>query len=131
MAPAEEAARFEFPAEMPQQGLRRMDANMAAAIQLALEDFRPRDATPPPGSRPEEACLYRRESYDVAAAPGPEGVMLVRFDVDDEACPPAVPPGVVEGVKVLPPAEVTFYAVDIRTMRILSVGTYARQRIVE
>ncbi|WP_157232411.1 hypothetical protein [Hyalangium minutum] len=82
---------------------------MAASIQLAMDEFLPWDA--PPSSSPiaEEQCLHRRESYNVTAAPTTEGIMLVRFDLNTEAC---------QSSDQL--VNVTTYAIDIRTMRILS-----------
>ncbi|HSP80402.1 MAG TPA: hypothetical protein VLQ93_17860, partial [Myxococcaceae bacterium] len=130
LAPPEPSAPFEFPADLPRQSLRHMVGNTAAAIELAVADFLSRQVQSPAVSD-EERCLSRLESYVVMAAPEPDGVMLVRFDVDDAACPPPGPPDLVEGRKVLPPAFVTTYAVDLRTLRILGINLTTRQRIVE
>jgi hypothetical protein len=58
MAPAEESAGFEFPLLLPAEGARRLEGNMAAAIQLAMDDFLPREAAPPAGVSPARRCLY-------------------------------------------------------------------------
>jgi hypothetical protein len=102
--------------ELPQEGLQRLDGNMAASIQLAMDDFLPWDApAPPPSPIPEEPCLRRRESYDVTAAPAPESVMLVRFDLNTDAC---------KSTDQL--INIVTYAVDIRTMRLLSREMHTR-----
>lgn len=116
-APPEEAAKVEFPLELPREGRRRIHGNMAAAIQLALEDFLPPDAHPSPGPVPLAPCLYQREAYDVTAAPSSEGVMLVRFVVNLSVCDP--------GESIV---DVTTYAVDVRTMRILALGVHSQPR---
>jgi hypothetical protein len=82
---------------------------MAASIQLAMDDFLPWHAPPRNSPISEEPCLQRRESYDVTAAPALEGVMLVRFDLNTDACKPSD--------QLI---HITTYAIDIRTMRILS-----------
>ncbi|MFP2959469.1 hypothetical protein ACLEPN_16920 [Myxococcus sp. 1LA] len=126
-ASPEEAARFTFPLELPLEGLLHLEGNTAAAIQLAMDDFMPRGAPIPQGVRPDEECLYRQQSYNVTSAPGPEGVVLVQFQQDDAACPPS-PALSVEAVSGKPLLDVTTYAVDVRTMRILSVGVRVRPR---
>jgi len=110
-ASPEEASAVKFPhMDLPEEGLQRLDGNMAASIQLAMDDFLPWDAPPPaPSPVHEEPCLRRRESYDVTAVPAPEGVMLVRFDLNTSVCKPNDPL-----------INITTYAIDIRTMRILS-----------
>ena len=126
-ASSEEAARFNFPLELPSEGMLHLDGNTAAAIQLALEDFLPRGAPLPKGLPSEEACLYQQQSYDVTSASGPEGVVLIQLTQDDESCPPS--PGLsVEARSGKPLLDVTTYAVDVRTMRILSVGVHVRPR---
>jgi hypothetical protein len=125
-APPEEAARFQLPLGLPSEGVYSLDGNMAAAIHLAMEDFLPWKARPAASSRPEEACLFRRESYDVTAVPAPEGVMLVRFALDLQACPPVWATSV-DAATGLPPLETTTYAVDVRHMRILSRGVQVRR----
>lgn len=100
---------------LPQEGLQRLDGNMAASIQLSMDDFLPRDVPLSRAPLYEEPCLQRRESYDVSAAPGPEGVMLVRFDLNTDVCEP--------GEQLI---DITTYAIDIRTMRILSRESHTR-----
>lgn len=126
-APAEEAARVQFPARLPTEGLLRLDGNTAAAVSLAMDDFLPWSTTAPPGTPPETACRYRRESYDVSTAPGPVGIILVRFAINDAACPPS-PSATVDAATGLPPLEVTTYAVDVRTMRVLTFAVDIERR---
>lgn len=128
--PPEEAARFQFPPNLPRQTLRYVEGNMAAAIGLATGDFLARKASAPAGLALEQECLSRLTAYDVKAVPETEAVMLVRFDVNDEVCPPPGTPDLVEGRKVLSPAFVTTYAIDIRAMRILGIQLTTRQRIM-
>jgi hypothetical protein len=102
--------------DLPQEGLQRLDGNMAASVQLAMDDFLPWNApTPPPSLIPEEPCQRRRESYDVTAVPFPESVMLVRFDLNTGVCKPTA--------QLL---DITTYAIEIRTMRILSREMHTR-----
>ncbi|NBD09975.1 MULTISPECIES: hypothetical protein [Corallococcus] len=123
-ASAEDAARFTFPIELPRQGLLHIDGNTTAAIQLAMEHFLPWDA---PSSR-QPACLDQRDSYDVTAAPGPEGVVLVQLVANAQRCPPE-PTQSVEATTGKPLQEVVLYAVDLRTMRLLSIGRYFRRHL--
>ena len=113
------------PPELPREGRLRLEGNVAAAILLALEDFLPGEARPPEGARPEEACLYRPDSHDVTAAPGPTGVVQVRFTIDEQACPTEALRG---SSGALASMDRTVHAVDIRTMRILAVGSHAHLR---
>lgn len=113
------------PPELPWEGRLRLEGNVAAAIQLALEDFLPGKALPPEGTRPEEACLYRPDSYAVTAAPEPTGVVQVRFTVEEQACPTNALWG---SSGALARMDRTVHAVDIRTMRILAVGNHAHLR---
>jgi hypothetical protein len=113
------------PTELPREGRLRLEGNVAAAIQLALEDFLPGQTRPPEGTRPEEACLYRPDSYAVTAAPGPTGVVQVRFTVDEDACPTNALWG---SSGALARMDRTVHAVDLRTMRILAVGNHAHLR---
>lgn len=112
-----DGTQTEFPrTDVPESGRRQVPANMAAAIQLSLDDFLPRGAKP--SSEPgREACLERRDSYDVTAAPAPDGVVLVQFVVNPAVC--ATHESIVD---------VTNYAVDVRTMRILSIQRRTRPR---
>jgi hypothetical protein len=115
------------PPELPRQGRLRLEGNLAAAIQLALEDFLPSGDRPPKDIRPEEACLYQRDAYAVTAVPGPQGVVQVRFTVDDEVCPTKALWGLSDALARL---DRTVHAVDLRTMRILAVGNHAHLRPV-
>lgn len=107
-APPEQAAQVVFP-PLPNAQSKRLPGNMAASIQLAMEDFLPWDAPTAPAPIPQAPCLSHRESYDVVAVPLPESVILVRFELNPEVCAP------IENV-----FDVTTYAIDVRTMRILS-----------
>jgi hypothetical protein len=110
-APPEEAAKVEFPLAFPTEGRQGVSGAMAAAIALALDDYRPRDLQPPAGATPQEACLYRRESYDVLAAPGPEGVMFVSIALNPDAC------GLTDPIMDMGAT----YAIDVRGGRVLAV----------
>ncbi len=109
--PPEEAAWFKIPDELPEEGRQSISGTMSAAIQLAMDDFLPWDANPHRGATPREVCLHQRQSYDVKAAPGPEGVILVRIDAEDGAC--------IKGGPVIDMGAT--YAVDVRNWRILAV----------
>lgn len=113
------------PPELPREGRVRLEGNVAAAIQLALEDFLPSEAQPPKDTRPEEACLYRPGSYAITAAQDPMGVVQVRFTVDERVCPTKALWG---SSGALASMDRTVHAVDIRTMRILAVGNHAHPR---
>ncbi|MBZ4419656.1 hypothetical protein [Myxococcus sp. RHSTA-1-4] len=110
-APKEEAARLPYPLWLPESGRVQVPAVVAAAISLAFDDMLPRDVEPPRGASPDEVCLYRRDSYDVEAAPLNEEVMLVGFRVREGACR-------AEGKTA---TDAATYAVDVRTWRILAV----------
>jgi len=110
-ATIEEAARFEFPVELPEEGRVVIRRPMAQAVQLALEDYLPWDLKVPKDERPGGECLYRRESYDVTAAPYGDGIILVSISLDPDACER----------KVVPYDMGARYAVDSRTWRILAV----------
>jgi hypothetical protein len=71
-----EAAQIEIPMALPEEGRQVIRGSMAAAIQLAMDDFLPRDLKLPRDATPEDVCLHSRESYDVFAAPGPEGIIF-------------------------------------------------------
>lgn len=109
--PVEEAAWFKFPLDIPAEARTTIPANTGAAIQFAMDDFRPATARPGAGATPGEDCLRRRESFDVVTAPGGEGVVLVRFVLAKGAC---------EEYGPLPDAGAT-YAIDFRKWRILAV----------
>ena len=75
----------------------------------------------------KDACEFQRESYDVIAVPGPEGVMLVRFILNEEVCP--LTKGSVDAVTGKKPVDMFTYAVDIRSWRILSIDTRLKPRL--
>jgi hypothetical protein len=110
-ASAEEAMKVQFPEELSREERHVLPGSVAAAIQLAAEDFRPLGTRPEKGNTPLEACLLRRDAFDVMAAPGPEGVVFVRFIFNPEACALSVP--------VLDAGAT--YAVDVKAGRILAV----------
>lgn len=110
-APPEEAAKVEFPLSLPKEGQQSVSGAMAAAIALALDDFRPRDLKPHKGATPQEECLYRRESYDVLAAPGPEGIMFVSIALDPDAC------GLTDPIMDMGAT----YAIDVKGGRVLAI----------
>ncbi|MFL5348381.1 MAG: hypothetical protein ACJ8AT_26595 [Hyalangium sp.] len=112
-APPEEAAKVEMPRfDPPAEGRQVITGPMLKAIQLAMDDFLPWDIQPHKDASPREVCLYQRESYDATAAPGPEGIMFVRFTVRDGVCDMNGPPILDMGAT---------YAVDVMQWRILSV----------
>ncbi|HVG60587.1 MAG TPA: hypothetical protein VNA24_18660 [Hyalangium sp.] len=122
-----EGPPFQFPEQLPRENLQRLEGNTAAAIQLATDDFLvdgPGDSSAPP-------CVSQLSSYDVTAVPAGEGVTLVRFDVNDELCPPPGPPDIIDGKKYFGPSFITTYAIDIRTMRILGIDLTTRLRFTE
>jgi hypothetical protein len=102
---------------LPKEGIVRLEGNTAAAIQLSMDDFLPWETPPESAPIQQPPCLRRRESYDVAVAPSAEGVMLVRFTLNTALCDPGEPI-----------VDITTYAIEIRTMRILSRETHARPR---
>jgi hypothetical protein len=110
-APPAEAAQIEIPMALPEEGRQVVRGPMAAAIQLAMDDFLPRDLKLPRDATPEDVCLHSRESYDVFAAPGPEGVVFVRLILGSEACR-------MNGI--LFDMEAT-YAIDVKGWRILAI----------
>jgi hypothetical protein len=91
-----------------------------AAIQLAMDHFLPLGIQlSPEHFRFKNACEFQRESYDAITTPGPEGVMLVRFIINQAACPLTK-----SGMNMTtgqPDVDVFTYAIDIRTWRILSI----------
>jgi hypothetical protein len=111
-APPEEAARVQFPLDLPKESRTTISGAMATAMQLALDDFLPLDVKPHRGATPEEVCLYQRESYEVIASPGPKGgEMFVRVTLRPEACEQNGPVLDMEAT----------YAVDVAGRRILAV----------
>jgi hypothetical protein len=110
-APPEEAAKVEFPPDLPADSRTVVSGAMATAMQLALDDFRPLWVQPHAGATAEEACLYQRSAYDVIASPGPGDVMFVRITLRPEVCESQGPILDVEAT----------YAVDVRGWRILAI----------
>jgi hypothetical protein len=79
-APPQEAASIEFPFEPRDlEGSVSVTGTLFVAMQLAMEDFLPWDTQPHEGATPSEVCLYKRESYDMIAAPGNGGVVFVQI----------------------------------------------------
>lgn len=110
-APPAEAAAFQFPLGFPPGEHTFIPSTLSAAVQLAMDDFLPRDARPPRNATPDEVCLMRRDSYDVLAKNLSEQVVLVAFTPGKGAC-------VAEGLTLDLGAT---YAVDVRAWRILAV----------
>jgi hypothetical protein len=110
--PAEEAAWFKFPEELPETGTQNIPGALAAAMQLAMDDFLPWDAQPPRGATRQQVCLHQRQSYNVEAAPGPEGIVWVSIALSPGACTQG--PGPLLDMSAL-------YAVDTHGWRILAV----------
>ncbi|WP_224243044.1 hypothetical protein [Hyalangium gracile] len=109
---AEEAAWFKVPATLPDTGRQTIPGVVATAIQLAMDDFLPRDLGTPKDAGPQALCLAQRQSYDVEAAPGPEGVVWVSIHPSPGACRQSGP--------LLDTGSAT-YAVDVQQWRILAV----------
>ncbi|KFE68183.1 hypothetical protein [Hyalangium minutum] len=110
-APPQEAAGVTFPAEpLDIEGNVTVTGPLFVAMQLAMEDFRPWDLQPPKDATPREVCLSKRESYDMIAAPGPEGLVFVQIWLRPEAC---------EGPIALDTG--ASYAIDAKTWRILAI----------
>jgi hypothetical protein len=110
-APPQEAAGVTFPMEpLDIEGNVTVTGPLFVAMQLAMEDFRPWDLQPPRDATPREVCLYKRESYDMIAAPGPGGLVFVQIWLRPEAC---------EGPIALDGG--AYYAIDAKTWRILAV----------
>jgi len=110
--PPEEAAWFKLPYELPEEGKETLPGAMAAAIQLAMDDYLPRDANLPRDTTPRELCLHQRQAYDIQAAPLNEEVMLVRITTSPGAC---------QMGRLAAPSMGATYAVDTRNWRILAV----------
>ncbi|NMO23314.1 hypothetical protein HPC49_49910 [Pyxidicoccus fallax] len=111
-APAAETAGVEFPLALPLDGRQVVGGTMLKAIQLAMDDYLPWDRKLPSGATPLQECLSRRESYDVAAAPGSEAIMYVSIIPNAEACDIGGPPILDVGAN---------YVIDTRGWRILRV----------
>ncbi|GEL73114.1 hypothetical protein MVI01_48980 [Myxococcus virescens] len=104
---------MEFPLDLPAETRTTLTGAQVTAMQLALDDFLPLDVKPHDGATDVEHCLYRRESYEVIASPGPEGVTFVRVTLRPDVC---------EKQNIIMDMEAT-YAIDVEGRRIL-----ARQR---
>jgi hypothetical protein len=119
-APPEEAGKMTFPFILPEAGEVHLDGNSVASIQLAMDHFLPRGFQPSPEQLYfQDACEFERESYDVLAVPEPEGVMLVRFTLNQDVC--KVTKGSADAATGQPVVDMRTYAVDVRTWRILSM----------
>lgn len=110
--PPEEAAWFKLPYELPEEGRETLPGTMATAIQLAMDDFLPREAHVPRNATPREICLHQRQAYDIEAAPLAYNVMLVRITTSPGAC---------QLGRMSAPGMGATYAVDTRNWRILAV----------
>ncbi|WP_225412485.1 hypothetical protein [Stigmatella hybrida] len=111
--PPEEAAWFKFPTDLPAHAdAQRISGATATAIQLAMDDFLPRDRKTSRGETAQAICLQQRQSYDVAATPGPGGVMWINFMLSPGACTHGPGPLIDIGAT---------YAVDTGTWSILAV----------
>jgi hypothetical protein len=108
--PAKEASWFKLPYHLPAEGQVKIPGTVAAAIQLAMDDYVPWDEKLPSGADTFDACLLEQASYDVEATPGPEGVVFVAIDQSPGAC--GFNDVVLEGA---------VYAVDVRNWRILAI----------
>lgn len=76
-----------------------------------MEDFRPLGSRPVQEATALEACLLRRDAFEVMASPGPDGVVFVRFLFNPDVCALSSP--------VLDAGAT--YAVDVKGGRILAV----------
>lgn len=112
LVPAEEAAWFKFPEELSQEGRQEIPGTLANAMHLAMEDFLSQGGQPPRGATRQQVCLAQRQSYDVEAAPGPEGIIWVAISLSPGAC--TWGPGPLLDMSAT-------YAVDARGWRILAV----------
>ena len=109
-APPAEAAKVEFPLVVPEEAV-TLDGVTIRAINLAFEDFLPWDREPPRGTAPGDVCFYKRDSYDVMAWRGSEGVMFVSIYLRPETCDHSPGPLLDVGTR---------YAVDVQAWRILA-----------
>ncbi|MGZ3457785.1 MAG: hypothetical protein ACXU86_04690 [Archangium sp.] len=110
-APPEEAARVQFPLDLPKETRTTISGATATAMQLAMDDYLPLDIKPHEGATPEEVCFYQRESYEVIASPGSDGVMFVRITPFPDVCD--------KGDPILDIGAT--YAIDVAGRRILAV----------
>ncbi|KFE60768.1 hypothetical protein [Hyalangium minutum] len=84
--PPEEAAWFKFPEELPATGQKTLSGTLAAAIQLAMDDFLPRGREPGRGASAQDICLAQRQSYDISAFPGRGELVWVIISPATGAC---------------------------------------------
>lgn len=110
-APPEEAEKVRFPIDLPKETRTTVPAAVATAMQLAMDDYLPLDLKPRDGATPEEACFSRRESYEVMASPGTDGVMFVRLTPLPNVCDKGDPMLDIGAT----------YAIDVPGRRILAV----------
>ncbi len=110
-ASPEEAARVQFPLDLPKETRTTLSGTLVTAMQLAMDDFLPLDIKPHAGATEEEACFYRRESYEVITSPGPDGVIFVRIIPFPKVCD--------KGDPILDIGAT--YAIDVPGRRILAV----------
>ncbi|RJS17026.1 hypothetical protein DRW03_28575 [Corallococcus sp. H22C18031201] len=88
-APPEEAQKFVFPTLTFQEGRTTLlGGDVATAIQLAMDDYLPLDRKPLKNATPMEDCLLRRDIYQVAVEPLPDGIILVGIYARTELCDP-------------------------------------------
>jgi hypothetical protein len=109
--PGLEASWFKFPDDLPVEGQVKVPSTLAAAIQLAVEDFVPWGSKPPRGTDTFAECAAQQASYDVSAVPGPDGIVFVSISLSPGAC------GRYRWVMDLG----AVYAVDVRNHRILAI----------
>jgi len=110
--PPEEAAWFKFPYELPEAGKKTVPGAMATAMQLAMDDFLPRGWKPSRSATPQDICLAQRQSYDIAASPGPGSLIWVNISLGDGACTWGSGPILDMGAT---------YAIDTAQWRVLAV----------
>lgn len=110
-APPAEASQVQFPLDLPKEERLIIPGTVFKAVQLAMEDFLPWDVQPHKGATADEVCLYQRDAYDVTTAPGPAGVLFVRFTVRDDVCN--------KGGPILDMGAT--YAIDVNGWRILAI----------
>jgi hypothetical protein len=109
----QEAAGVTFPMEpLDIEGNVSVTGPLFVAMQVAMEDFLPWDIQPHKGATPSEVCLYKRESYDMIAAPGPDGQVFVQIWPRPGTCEMGLGPILDFGAN---------YAIDTKTWRILAV----------
>jgi hypothetical protein len=112
-ASPQEAAGVTFPREpYDVEGNVEVSGTLFVAMQVAMEDFLPWDIQPHKGATPREVCLYKRDSYDMIAAPVSVGLVFVQIWPRPGTCEMGGPPVLDFGA---------YYAIDVKTWRILAV----------